>query len=83
MSDNKKGQLKSQESMFNKTVTSSTGFKGIFASPNRPMTGENSKLLSPKKKSSYHLSNLDRENETVQRLKEKIEHFVKYKENPH
>jgi hypothetical protein len=83
MSDNKKGQLKSQESTFNKTVTSPGGFGNLFGSPMRPMTGKNQGITSPKKKSSYHLSNLDQENETVQKLKEKIDHFVKFKDNPH
>jgi hypothetical protein len=84
MSENKKGQLKSQEpSVFNKTVTSSSGFGNLFGSPMRPLTGKNLGVTSPKKKSSYHLSNLDQENETVLKLKEKIDHFVKYKDNPH
>lgn len=44
MSDIKKGghQIKSQESMMNKTVTSPRGgggFESIFNSPARPMTG--------------------------------------------
>jgi hypothetical protein len=84
MSDIRKGgQLKSQESVMNKTMASPGGFANIFASPTRPMTGEANKIISPKKKSTYHLSNLNQENETVQKLKEKIDHFIKYKDNPH
>ena len=84
MSDIKKGgQLKSQESVMNKTMTTPGAFANILKSPARPMTGEANNIMSPKKKSTYQLSNLDQDNETVQKLKEKIEHFIKHKDNPH
>jgi hypothetical protein len=68
----------------NKTMASPGGFGSILtSSPSRPKTGVTNEFMSPKKKSSYHLSNLDSENETVQRLKVKLDHFVKYKDNPH
>jgi hypothetical protein len=47
------------------------------------MSSERPILPSPKKKSTYSISNINGENEIANRLKEKLETFVKYKNNPH
>jgi hypothetical protein len=52
--------------MLSKTVTGPSGFGSLFSSPSRPLTsGGSIKVVSSKDKSTYHLSNLDNENETA------------------
>ena len=61
-----------QESMFNKTMGSPGSFASAFASPARPSTQGNFSSMSPKKKSTYGISNLDDDNETAKKLKDKL-----------
>lgn len=69
--------------MFNKTMGSPGGFGSILGSPARPSTQGAISSMSPNKKSSYGLSNLDESNETAKRLRDKLETFKKQRKEPH
>ena len=82
MSEIKKTVTK-QESMFNKTMGSPGGFGSSLGSPARPSTQGALSSMSPNKKSSYGVNNLDDANETAKRLRDKLEEFKRQRKDPH
>jgi hypothetical protein len=57
-------------------------FASSFASPARPST-QGGYSMSPKKKSTYGVSNLDENNETAKKLKDKLQSFLNLKREQH
>jgi|LauGreDrversion4_2_1035121.scaffolds.fasta_scaffold2530430_1 hypothetical protein len=72
-----------QDSILNKTMGTPGGFGSFFGSPARPSTQGSLSSMSPNKKSSYGVSNLDDANDTAKRLRDKLEAFKKQRKEPH